>query len=87
MALASWLSKGLGISTGKIARLLAELGVGVTAGGVGQADASPRSLSESAPAPYQQRGEIYRAKGDTQKAIEQFNRVLLQFLGSELTLG
>jgi transposase len=37
VALASWLSKGLGISTGKIARLLAELGVKVTAGGVGQA--------------------------------------------------
>jgi transposase len=37
VALASWLSKGLGISTGKIARLLAQLGIQVTAGGVGQA--------------------------------------------------
>lgn len=37
MALASWLSKGLGISAAKIAKLLGQLGVQVTAGGVGQA--------------------------------------------------
>jgi transposase len=37
VALASWLSKGLGVPAGKIAKLLAQLGVGVTAGGVVQA--------------------------------------------------
>jgi transposase len=37
VALASWLSKGLGLSAGKVARLLGQLGVTVTAGGVVQA--------------------------------------------------
>jgi transposase len=37
VALASWLSKSLGVSAGKIARLLAQLGIAVTAGGVVQA--------------------------------------------------
>jgi transposase len=37
VALASWLSKGLGLSAGKVARLLGQLGVAVTAGGVVQA--------------------------------------------------
>jgi transposase len=37
VALASWLSKGLGVPAGKIAKLLAQLGLGVTAGGVVQA--------------------------------------------------
>jgi transposase len=37
VALAAWLSKGLGVPAGKIAKLLAQLGVGVTAGGVVQA--------------------------------------------------
>jgi transposase len=37
VALASWLSKGLGISAGKTAKLLAQLGVCTTAGGVVQA--------------------------------------------------
>jgi transposase len=37
VALALWLSKGLGVPAGKIAKLLAQLGVGVTAGGVVQA--------------------------------------------------
>jgi transposase len=37
VALATWLSKGLGVPAGKIAKLLAQLGVGVTAGGVVQA--------------------------------------------------
>src|SRR5215212_6330722 len=36
VALASWLSKGLGVPAGKIAKLLAQLGLGVTAGGVVQ---------------------------------------------------
>jgi transposase len=37
VALAAWLSKGLGVPAAKIARLLGQLGVGVTAGGVVQA--------------------------------------------------
>jgi transposase len=37
VALAAWLSKGLGLSAGKVARLLGQLGVAVTAGGVTQA--------------------------------------------------
>ena len=37
VALAAWLSKGLGVPAGKIAKLLAQLGVAVTAGGVVQA--------------------------------------------------
>jgi transposase len=37
VALAAWLSKGLGVPAGKIAKLLGQLGVGVTAGGVVQA--------------------------------------------------
>jgi regulator of replication initiation timing len=37
VALAAWLSKGLGVPAAKIARLLGQLGVGVTAGGVIQA--------------------------------------------------
>ena len=37
VALASWLSKGLGVPAGKIAKLLAPLGLRVTAGGVVQA--------------------------------------------------
>jgi transposase len=37
VALSSWLSKGLGLSAAKIAGLLGQLGVGVTAGGVTQA--------------------------------------------------
>ena len=37
VALASWLSKGLGVPASKIAKLLAQLGLGVTAGGVVQA--------------------------------------------------
>jgi transposase len=37
VALAAWLSKGLGVPAGKIAKLLAQLGVRVTAGGVVQA--------------------------------------------------
>jgi transposase len=37
VALASWLSKGLGVSGGKLAVLLGQLGIGVTAGGVTQA--------------------------------------------------
>jgi transposase len=37
VATASWLNKGLGLSAGKIARLLGQLGVRVTAGGVTQA--------------------------------------------------
>jgi transposase len=37
VALASWVSKGLGVSAGKVARLLGQLGIGVTAGGVTQA--------------------------------------------------
>jgi transposase len=37
VALAAWLSKGLGVPAGKIAKLLAQLGLRVTAGGVVQA--------------------------------------------------
>ena len=37
VALAAWLSKGLGCPRGKIAKLLGRLGVRVTAGGVVQA--------------------------------------------------
>jgi transposase len=37
VALASWLSKGLGVPAGKIARLLGQLGLRITAGGVLQA--------------------------------------------------
>lgn len=37
VALAAWLSKGLGVPAGKIARLFAQLGLRVTAGGVTQA--------------------------------------------------
>jgi transposase len=37
VALAAWLSKGLGVPAGKIARLLGHLGLGVTPGGVVQA--------------------------------------------------
>jgi transposase len=37
VALAAWCSKGLGLSAGKVARLLGQLGVTVTAGGVTQA--------------------------------------------------
>ena len=37
VAVASWLSKSLGISAAKTARLLGQLGVGITAGGVVQA--------------------------------------------------
>jgi transposase len=37
VALAAWLSKGLGMPAGKIARLLGHLGLGVTPGGVTQA--------------------------------------------------
>ena len=37
MALAAWLSKGLGLPAGKIARLLGHLGLAVTPGGVSQA--------------------------------------------------
>jgi transposase len=37
VALAAWLSKGLGVPAGKTAKLLAQLGLGVTAGGVVQA--------------------------------------------------
>jgi Transposase IS66 family len=37
VALAAWLSKGLAVPAGKIAKLLAQLGLGVTAGGVVQA--------------------------------------------------
>jgi transposase len=37
VALAAWLSKGLGVPAAKIAKLLAQLGVAVTAGGVVQA--------------------------------------------------
>jgi transposase len=37
VALVSWLSKGLGVSAGKIAGLLGQLGIGMTAGGVTQA--------------------------------------------------
>jgi transposase len=37
VALAAWLSKGLGIAAAKIAALLGQLGIGVTAGGVTQA--------------------------------------------------
>jgi Transposase IS66 family len=37
VALASWLSKGLGVPAGKIARLLGQLGLRITPGGVVQA--------------------------------------------------
>jgi transposase len=37
VALAAWLSKGLGVPAGKIARLFAQLGLRITAGGVVQA--------------------------------------------------
>lgn len=37
VALASWLSKGLGVPAGKIARLFGQLGLRITAGGVVQA--------------------------------------------------
>ena len=37
VALAAWLSKGLGMPAGKIARLLGHLGLQVTPGGVTQA--------------------------------------------------
>jgi transposase len=37
VALAAWLSKGLGLPAGKIARLFAQLGLRITAGGVTQA--------------------------------------------------
>jgi transposase len=37
VALAAWLSNGLGVPAGKIAKLLAQLGLGGTAGGVVQA--------------------------------------------------
>jgi hypothetical protein len=37
VAVAAWRSKGLGVSASKIAKLLAQLGVRVTAGGVVQA--------------------------------------------------
>jgi transposase len=37
VALAAWLSKGLGVPAGKIARLFGQLGIAVTAGGVVQA--------------------------------------------------
>ncbi len=37
VALAAWCSKGLGLSAGKVARLLGQLGVAVTPGGVTQA--------------------------------------------------
>jgi transposase len=37
VALAAWASKGLGLSAGKVARLLGQLGVAVTAGGVTRA--------------------------------------------------
>jgi transposase len=37
VALAAWLSKGLGVSAGKLAGLLGQLGIGVTPGGVTQA--------------------------------------------------
>jgi Transposase IS66 family len=47
VALAAWLSKGLGLSAGKIARVLAHLGVAVTPGGVTQAVA--RAARRAAP--------------------------------------
>jgi transposase len=37
VALAAWCNKGLGLPAGKVARLLGQLGLGVTAGGVTQA--------------------------------------------------
>jgi transposase len=46
VALAAWLSKGLGVPAGKIAKLLAQLGVGVTAGGVVQAVARAARRSQ-----------------------------------------
>jgi transposase len=47
VALAAWCNKGLGLPAGKVARLLGQLGLGVTAGGVTQAVA--RAARRAAP--------------------------------------
>jgi transposase len=61
VALAAWLSKGLGVPAGKIAALPGQLGIAVTPGGVAQAVA--RAARRAAHLPGVGRGRAGQSRG------------------------